>query len=183
MEHFKSLHTTTTHFLVQIIGTHHFYSTSVKNAAIHYGISCTGIRQGDVTTSVHKLHKLWITHAAEIKENRGKNDNLQITEDPPLHVGDRVLIMYYNSHGLDPKFFRDRKVWKFNSDRQIVEWNPTESSAWNQLNCLFGLFWPLQQPFRSWLTEELYQAPSQNLLLKYSKTSVRTVQVNVKELN
>ena len=35
-------------------------------------------------------------------------------EDLPLNVGDKVLIMNYNSHGLNPKFFGDWKVWKFN---------------------------------------------------------------------
>ena len=74
------------------------------------------IRQGDITTSVHELHKLWKAHAAEIKRNRSKKDNPKIDEDPPLKIGDRVLIMNYNSHGLDPKFFGDWKVWKFNTD-------------------------------------------------------------------
>ena len=32
--------------------------------------------------------------------------------------------MNYNSHGLDPKFFGDWKIWKFNSDRQVVVQNP-----------------------------------------------------------
>ena len=45
-----------------------------------------------------------------------KKDNSKIDKDPPLKLGDRVLIMNYNSHGLDPKFFRDWKIWKFNSD-------------------------------------------------------------------
>ena len=46
----------------------------------------TVIRQGNVTTSVHELHTLWKAYIAEIKENRAKNNNPQITEDPPLHV-------------------------------------------------------------------------------------------------
>ena len=54
-------------------------------------------------TSVHKLHKLWKAHAAEIRKNRSKKDNPKIDKDPPLKLGDRVLIMNYNSHGLDPK--------------------------------------------------------------------------------
>ena len=82
------------------------------------------IRQGDITTSIHELHNLWKAHAAEIKRNRSKNDNPKIDKDPPLKLGDRVLIMNYNSHGLDPKFVRDWKVWKFNSNQQIVVQNP-----------------------------------------------------------
>ena len=78
------------------------------------------IRQGDITTSVHKLHKLWKAHTVEIKRNRSKNDNLKIDKDPPLKIRDRVLIMNYNSHGLNQKFFGDWKVWKFISDRQVV---------------------------------------------------------------
>ena len=76
----------------------------------------TILRQGDITKSVHKLHKLWKAHAAEIKENRSKHDNPKIDKDPPLKLGDRFLIMNVNSHGLYPKFFGDWKVWKFNSD-------------------------------------------------------------------
>ena len=71
---------------------------------IYKSIQETLIKQGDVTTSVHKLHKLWKAHAAEIKEKRPKNDNLQITEDPPLNLGERVLIMNYHAHGLDQSF-------------------------------------------------------------------------------
>ena len=41
----------------------------------------------------------------------GKTDQRRtyskIDKDPPLKLGDRVLIMNYNSHGLDPKFFGD----------------------------------------------------------------------------
>ena len=43
------------------------------------------------------------------EKNRAENDNTKITKDPTLKVGDRVLIMNYNSHGLDPKFF---SAWK-----------------------------------------------------------------------
>ena len=46
----------------------------------------TVIRQGDITTSVHKLHKLWKVHAAEIKRNRSKNNNPKIDKDPPLKI-------------------------------------------------------------------------------------------------
>ena len=84
----------------------------------------TILRQGDITTSVHKLHKLWKAHTAEIKRNRSKKDNQKIDKDPPLKLSDRVLIMNYNSHGLDPKFFGDWKIWKCNSDWQIVVQNP-----------------------------------------------------------
>ena len=112
----------------------HYYNTfpSASNGhspfLLHFGRECsnplwnklnpenTVIRQGDITTSVHELHKLWKAHAAEIKRNRSKNDNPKIDNDPPLKLGDRVLIMNYNSHGLDPKFFGDWKVWKLNSD-------------------------------------------------------------------
>ena len=76
----------------------------------------TVIRHGDITTSVHELHKLWKAHTSEIRKNRSKNDNPKIDRDPPLKIGDKVLIMNYNSHGLDPKFFGDWKIWKFNSD-------------------------------------------------------------------
>ena len=61
----------------------------------------TVIRQGDITTSVHELHKLWKAHTAEIKKNRSKNDNPKTDKGPPLKIGDRVLIMNYNSPGLD----------------------------------------------------------------------------------
>ena len=74
------------------------------------------LRQGDITTSVHELHKLWKAHTAEIKKNRSKYDNPKIDKDLPLRLGDRVIIINYNSYSLDPKFFRDWKVWKFNSD-------------------------------------------------------------------
>ena len=49
----------------------------------------TVLRQGDITTSVHKLHKLWKAHAAEIRKNRSKKDNSKIDKDPPLKLGDR----------------------------------------------------------------------------------------------
>ena len=112
----------------------HFYNTvpSASNAhspfLLHFSRECsnplwnklnprnTTLRQGDITTSVHELHKLWKAHTAEIRKNRSKIDNSKIDKDPPLKLGDRVLIMNYNSHGLDPKFFRDWKIWKFNSD-------------------------------------------------------------------
>ena len=120
------------HEAIQIAA--HYYNTfpSASNGhslfLLHFGRECsnplwnklnpgnTMIRQGDITTSVHELHKLWKAHVAEIKRNRSKNDNPKIDKDPPLKIGDRVLIMNYNSHGLDPKFFGDWKVWKFNSD-------------------------------------------------------------------
>ena len=93
--------------------THHFYFTLAENAATQDGI----------TTSMHELHNLWKAHTAEIRKNRSKNDNPKIDKDPPLKIGDR-LIMNYNSHGLDSKFFGDWKIWKFNSDRQVVVQNP-----------------------------------------------------------
>ena len=62
----------------------------------------TVIRQGDITTSVHKLHNLWKAHTAEIRKHRSKNNNTKNNKDPPLKIGNRVLIMNYNSHGLDP---------------------------------------------------------------------------------
>ena len=83
----------------------------------------TVIRQGNITTSMHELHKLWKAHTAEIRKNRSKNDNTKIDKDPPLKIGDRVLIMNYNSHGLDLKFFGDWKIWKFNFDRQVIVQN------------------------------------------------------------
>ena len=60
----------------------------------------------------------------QIRKNRAKNDNTKITKDSTLKVGDRVLIMNYNSHGLNSKFFGDWKIWKFNSDSQVVVQNP-----------------------------------------------------------
>ena len=128
------------HKAIQIAA--HFYNTfpSASNAhspfLLHFGRQCsnplwnklnprnTTLRQGDITTSVHELHKLWKAHAAEIRKNRSKKDNSKIDKDPPLKLGDRVLIMNYNSHGLDPKFFGDWKIWKFNSDQQVVVQNP-----------------------------------------------------------
>ena len=74
------------------------------------------LKARDITTSVHKLHKLWKAHAVEIRKNKSKKDNPKIDKDPHLKLGDRFLIMNYNSHGLDPKFFGDWKIWKFNSD-------------------------------------------------------------------
>ena len=65
------------------------------------------VRQGDITTSVHELHNMWKAHTAEIRKKQSKNDDTKITKDPTLKVGDRVLIMNYNSHGLNPKFFND----------------------------------------------------------------------------
>ena len=120
----------------------HFYNTfpSASNThspfLLHFGRECsnplwnklnpgnTTLRQGDITTSVHELHKLWKAHMAEIRKNSSKKDNSKIDKDPLLKLGDRVLIMNYNSHDLDPKFFRDWKIWKFNSDRQVVVQNP-----------------------------------------------------------
>ena len=83
----------------------------------------TVIRQGEFTTSVHELHKLWKAHTVEIRKKLSKNDNTKLDKDPPLKIGDRLLIMNYNSHSLDPKFFGDWKIWKFNSDRQVVVQN------------------------------------------------------------
>ena len=106
----------------------HFYNTfpSTSNThspfLLHFGRECSNplwnklnpgntiLRQGDITTSFHELHKLWKAHTAEIRKNRSKKDNSKIDKDPPLKLGDRVLIMNYNSHGLDPKFFRDWKI-------------------------------------------------------------------------
>ena len=66
----------------------HFYNTfpSVSNVhslfLLHFGREYsnplwnkfnqgyTVIRQGDITTSVHKLHKLWKAHAAEIRKKQ-----------------------------------------------------------------------------------------------------------------
>ena len=38
------------------------------------------------------------------EKDRVKNDNSKVMEDPPLKIRDRVMIMNYNSHGLDLKF-------------------------------------------------------------------------------
>ena len=43
----------------------------------------TVIMQGDVTQSIQELHKLWKEHAMEIRKNRSKGDNKNITSDPP----------------------------------------------------------------------------------------------------
>ena len=113
----------------------HYYNTfpSASNRhslfLLHFGRECsnplwnklnpgnTVIRQGDITTSVHELHKLWKALAAEIKRNRSKNDNPKIDKDTPLKLGDSVLIMNYNSHGFNQKFFGDWKVWTFKFNR------------------------------------------------------------------
>ena len=120
------------HDAIQIAA--HYYNTcpSASNVhspfLLHFGRECSNplwnklnpgntiLWQGDITTSVHKLHKLWKVHTAKIRKNRWRKDNSKIDKDPPLKLGDRVLIMNYNSHGLDPKFFGDWKIWKFNSD-------------------------------------------------------------------
>ena len=120
------------HKAIQIAA--HFYNMfpSASNAhspfLLHFGRECSNqlwnklnpgntiLRQGDITTSVHELHKLWKALTAEIRKNRSKKDNPKIDKDPLLKLGDGVLIMNYNSHGLDPKFFGGWKIWKFNSD-------------------------------------------------------------------
>ena len=74
------------HEAIQIAA--HYYNTfpSTSNGhspfLLHFGRECsnpqwnklnpgnTVIRQGDITTSVHELHKLWKAHTAEIKRNR-----------------------------------------------------------------------------------------------------------------
>ena len=60
----------------------------------------TYLLQNDVTASVHELHKLWKAHAKELKRNRSKKDNPNITSDLELHKGDRVIIMNYQPSGL-----------------------------------------------------------------------------------
>ena len=124
------------HEAIQIAA--HYYNT-FPNASnghspflVHFSRECSNplwnklnlgntiLKQGDITTSVHELHKLWKAHAAEIKKNISKKDNSKTDKDPPLKLGDRVLIMNYNSHSLNPKFFGDWKIWKFDSDRQVV---------------------------------------------------------------
>ena len=66
----------------------------------------------------------WFKCKLKPPKNRSKNENPKIDRDPPLKIGDRVLIMKYNSHGLDSKFFCNWKIWKFNSDRQVIVQNP-----------------------------------------------------------
>ena len=106
----------------------HYYNTfpSASNThssfLLYFGRECSNplwnklnpgntiLRQGDITTSVHKLYKLWKAHTAEIRKKQIKKGHLNIDKDPPLKLGDRVLIMNYNSHGLDPKFFGDWKI-------------------------------------------------------------------------
>ena len=80
----------------------------------------TVIMQGDITQSIHELHKLWKAHATKMAQNRSKNDNKKITSDPPLKLYDRVLIQNHHVHGMDPKFFRDWKIIDFRSERQVV---------------------------------------------------------------
>ena len=95
------------------------------NAATHYG---TSLIQETPSSGRVTLQYQYINYTnsgrhtqLKLEKNRAKNDNPKIMEDPPLKVGDRVMIMNYNSHGLDPKFFGD---WKFNLDRQVVVQNP-----------------------------------------------------------
>ena len=70
----------------------HFYNTfpSASNAhssfLLHFSRECSNplwnklnprntiVRQGDITTSGHELHKLWKAHAAEIWKNRSKKE-------------------------------------------------------------------------------------------------------------
>ena len=101
-------HIFTTPFPVLPMHTRHFYYSNPLWNKLNPGN--TILRQGDITTPVHELHKLWKAHAAEIRKNRSKKDNSKIDKDPPLKLGDRVLIMNYNSHGVDPKFFGDWKI-------------------------------------------------------------------------
>ena len=93
------------HEAIQIAA--HFYNTfpSASNAhspfLLHFGRECSNplwnklnprntiLRQGDITTSVHELYKLWKAHAVEIKKNRSKKDNSKIDKDPPLKLGDK----------------------------------------------------------------------------------------------
>ena len=84
------------------------------------------ILQNDVTASVHELHKLWKAHAKELKRNRSKKDNTNITSDPELHKGDKVIIMNYQPSGLTPRFHGDWKITDFNTERQVVVENPIE---------------------------------------------------------
>ena len=82
------------HDTIQIVA--HYYNTfpSASNAhlpfLLHFGRECSNplwnklnlgntiLKQGDITTSVHELHKLWKAHAAEIRKNRSKKDNPKI---------------------------------------------------------------------------------------------------------
>ena len=40
----------------------------------------------------------WFKCKLKPPENRSRKDNSKIDKDPPLKLGDRVLIMNYNSH-------------------------------------------------------------------------------------
>ena len=134
------------HEAIQIAA--HFYNTfpSASNAhslfLLHFGRECSNLlwnklnpgntilRQGDITTSVHELHKLWKAHAAEIRKNRSKKDNSKIDKDPPLKLGDRFLIMNYNSHGLDPKI-----LWRLeNLEIQLRATGCSPESSWRPQN-------------------------------------------------
>ena len=100
------------HTAIQIAAHHYNTFPSASNGhslfLLHFGRECsnplwnklnpgnTTIIQGDITTSVHELHKLWKANTPEIRMNRSKNDNTKVDNDPPLKIGDRVLIMNYN---------------------------------------------------------------------------------------
>ena len=81
------------HEAIQIAA--HFYNTfpSASNAhspfLLHFSRECSNplwnklnpgntiLRQGDITTSVHELHKLWKAQAAEIRKKQIKKGQLK----------------------------------------------------------------------------------------------------------
>ena len=80
----------------------------------------TYVLQNYITASVHELHKLWKAHTEELQKNRAKRDHPNITTDPELHVGDKVMIMNYQHNGLTPRFHGDWKIREFNTERQVI---------------------------------------------------------------
>ena len=119
---------TTTHSQVHLMDTHCFYFTLAENAAIPLWNKLnqrnTILRQGHHNISSQTTQNFGRPMQLKSRKTDQKYNNPKIDKDPPLRLGDRVLIMNYNSHGLDPKFFGDWKVWKFNSDQQVIVQNP-----------------------------------------------------------
>ena len=65
---------------------------------LHFGRECsnplwnklnpgnTTLRQGDITTSVHELHKLWKAHAAEIRKKQMQKRQFENRQRPTFEI-------------------------------------------------------------------------------------------------
>ena len=90
--------------LEQAESREHSHQTYCKATLQHLYTNCT-------SSGRHIQLKSW--------KNRSKNDSDKITQDPPLKIN-KVLIMNYHAHGLDPRFYSDWRILKFNLDRQVI---------------------------------------------------------------